>query len=371
MEKPVKSTLIVINVTKSYFPQREKLDKYIDQIYASGWMTNNGKLLEELEQRLKAFLGVEYLVLVSNGTLALQVAYHVLGIKNEVITTPFSFVATTNSLLWENLTPVFVDIEPHTFNIDPGLIESAISPNTTAILPVHVFGNACEVEKLDIISKKYSLKLIYDAAHAFDVSDGNSNVLRYGDASTLSFHATKIFHTIEGGAIILHNEEDYTKAKLLINFGISDYDKVDLLGINCKMNEFQAAMGLAVLDDFEQISIGRERVWEKYVDAFTKIPEVQLQVNNERFKNNYSYFPVVFQSEAKLLEIKQELNNQNINPRRYFYPSLNRLEYLQHANPCPVSESLSKRILCLPIFPDLDENAQDAIIKIIIDKLIK
>jgi len=361
----------VINVTKSYFPQREKLDQYIDRIYSSGWMTNNGNLLDELEQRLKTFLGVEYLVLVSNGTLALQVAYHVLGIKNEVITTPFSFVATTNSLLWENLTPVFVDIDPHTFNIDPSLIESAITPKTTAILPVHVFGNACEVEKLDIISKKHSLKLIYDAAHAFDVSDGDTNVLRYGDASTLSFHATKIFHTIEGGAIILHNEEEYKKAKLLINFGISDYDKVDILGINCKMNEFQAAMGLAVLDDFEQISLGRERVWKKYLDAFTKIHGVQLQINNERFKNNYSYFPIVFESEAKLMAIKLELNKQNINPRRYFYPSLNRLDYLHQTNQCPVSESLAVRILCLPIFPDLDEKVQENIIKIITEKLIQ
>ncbi|MFZ4546061.1 MAG: DegT/DnrJ/EryC1/StrS family aminotransferase [Bacteroidales bacterium] len=359
----------MINVTKSYFPQREKLDQYIDRIYASGWMTNNGKLLDELEQRLKEFLGVEYLVLVTNGTLALQVAYHVLGIKNEVITTPFSFVATTNSLLWENLTPVFVDIDPLTFNIDPSLIERAITPRTSAILAVHVFGNACDVERLELIRKKYNLKIVYDAAHAFDVSDGKSNVLQFGDASILSFHATKIFHTIEGGAIILHSEEEYKKAKLLINFGISDYDKVDILGINCKMNEFQAAMGLAVLDEFEQIAIGRKKVWVKYLDAFRSNPNIQLQFSSSRFMNNHSYFPIVFDNEATLLTIKKDLNLQNIFPRRYFYPSLNQLDYLEHSAQCPVSESLAKRILCLPIFPDLDGNIQDQIIKIIFEKL--
>ena len=282
-----------------------------------------------------------------------------------MITTPFSFVATTNSLLWENLTPVFVDIHPSTFNIDPCKIVKAITPKTSAVLPVHVFGNACEVQELETICRENKLKLIFDAAHAFNVNDGERNILTYGDASTLSFHATKIFHTIEGGAIILRNEEQYHKAKLLINFGISSYDKVDLPGINCKMNEFQAAMGLAVLDEFEQLSLRRKNVWERYWASFSAMEHIQLQKLNTRFGNNYSYFPVVFDSEKQLLDIKTKLNNEEIYPRRYFYPSLNELDYLDHTASCPVSESLSLRILCLPMFPDLDETDQDRIIRIV------
>ena len=328
-------------------------------------MTNDGQLLNELERRLTEFLGVEYLVLVTNGTLALQVAYRILGIKNHVITTPFSFVATTNSLLWENINPVFVDIDPATFNIDPHLIGKAITPAVTAVLPVHVFGNACPVDELETVCRDHGLKLIYDAAHAFNVTDGKRNLLQYGDASILSFHATKIFHTIEGGAIILHDPEQYRKAKLMINFGISGYDQVDLPGINCKMNEFQAAMGLAVLDDFTQISMQRKQVWERYLNAFSGNGQIRLQHLNSRFDNNFSYFPVVFDSEAKLLHVKEILNRAGINPRRYFYPSLNRLEYLGNVQPCPGSESLSQRILCLPLFPDLDETIQDQIIQMV------
>ena len=353
------------NVTKVYFPRREKLDKYLDRIYDSGWMTNNGQLLDELERRLKEFLGVEYLVLVTNGTLAMQVAYRILGVKNDVITTPFSFVATTNSLLWENLNPVFADIDPATFNLNPQLIEQAITPTTTAVLPVHVFGNGCEVDEMEAICRKNNLKLIYDAAHAFNITDGSRNLLTYGDASTLSFHATKIFHTIEGGAIIFHDEEHYQKAKLMINFGISGYDKVDLLGINCKMNEFQAAMGLAVLDDFEQITIQRKEVWTRYLHAFSDNSRVTIQQLNKKFENNYSYFPVVLKNEPTLLQVKERLNREGINPRRYFYPSLNQLKYLDHQSHCPESESLSQRILCLPLFPDLDEKIQDRIIRIV------
>lgn len=361
----------MINVTKSYFPDRGKLDKYIDRVYESGWMTNNGQLVQELEQRLKDFLGVEYLVLVANGTLALQVAYRVLELSGDVITTPFSFVATTNSLIWENLNPVFSDIDPGSFNLDPHLIERSITPETTAVLPVHVFGNACDVDMLDVVCKRNNLKLIYDAAHAFNVSSSDQNVLKYGDASILSFHATKIFHTIEGGAIIFKNEDHYRKAKLLINFGISGYDKVDLPGINCKMNEFQAAMGLAVLDDFEQISLDRRKVWERYSDALAGKAQIRLQDLNKEFKNNYSYFPVVFSSEAHLLYIRQRLNEHDIQPRRYFYPSLNKLEYLKHSNSCTVSEKIAESILCLPIFPGLDEKIQNEIIQIVSENYIQ
>jgi len=359
----------MIHVTKTYFPPREKLNRYIDRIYDSGWMTNNGQLVLELESRLRDFLGVPFVVPVANGTLALQVVYRLLRIKNEVITTPFSFIATSSSLLWEHLTPVFADVDPQTFNIDTDLIEKAITPKTSAVLPVHVFGNACNVSVLEDICRRNNLKLVFDAAHAFSVADGDRNILNFGDASILSFHATKIFHTVEGGAIILHTEEQYRQAKLMINFGISDYDKVDLLGINCKMNEFQAAMGLAVLDDFEQLNLQRKSVWERYRNSFIGNPAIRLQQVNGKFSNNYSYFPVVFRDEAQLLHAKRLMNSEGISPRRYFYPSLNLLGFLDHTGSCPVSESLSNRILCLPMFYDLDETTQARIIQLVKDSI--
>lgn len=355
----------MINVTKTYLPNREKFNCYVDQIFESGWLTNNGRVLQELERQLAAYLGVEHLLLVSNGTLALQIAYKALGITGEVLTTPFSFVATTSSLVWENLTPVFVDIDPESFNIDPNKLEAAITDRTTAILPVHVFGNACEVEKIDELAQRRGLKVIYDAAHAFSVNRNGKSLLNYGDASVLSFHSTKIFHTIEGGAIIFKRKEDYEKACLMINFGISDYDKVDMLGINCKMNEFQAAMGLCVLSEMDDILEGRKRVWEKYRAYFTRHGGVALQQLHPGFSDNYAYFPVVLKDEATLLAVKSELNSLNIYPRRYFYPSLNTLSYLEATVPCPISESLASRILCLPLYADLPAESQEMICSII------
>ncbi|MBP7613014.1 MAG: DegT/DnrJ/EryC1/StrS family aminotransferase [Bacteroidia bacterium] len=351
----------MINVTKTYLPDREKLNSYIDHIYSSGWLTNNGELLQKLEKQLSDYLGVEHLLMVSNGTLALQIAYKALGLSGEVITSPFSFVATTSTLVWENLTPVFADIEKDSFNIDPTNIESKITEKTSAILPVHVFGNACNVEEIDRIARKHNLKIIYDAAHAFGVSGMSKNVLNYGDASILSFHSTKIFHTIEGGAIIFKNKEDYEKAKLMINFGISGYDRVDMLGINSKMNEFQAAMGLCVLSEIKQIIDGREKVWNKYKVYFDARPEFKTQKRNNSFKNNYAYFPLVFENEDLLLKVKKELNEKDIFPRRYFYPSLNKLSYLEKYEPCEISESIASRILCLPLFPDLSPDIQEYI----------
>ncbi len=360
----------MINVTKTYLPDKEKYQSYVDKIFDSGWITNNGSLVHELERELCDFLNVEHLVLVSNGTLALQIAYKVLGLKDEVITTPFSFVATTSSLVWEHLTPVFADINPDTFNIDIHKIKDKFNAKTSAILPVHVFGNACEVEELEKICSEHDVKLIFDAAHAFDVKSAAHNVLNFGDASTLSFHATKIFHTIEGGAIIFKRKEDYDLAKLLINFGISGYDKVDVIGINCKMNEFQAAMGLAILSEMSTIAEKRRKVWMCYYDQFKSLSNVQLQTMNPHFSMNYSYFSVVFKDEETTLRIQRELNVKNIYPRRYFYPSLNKLKYLQDYQSCPVSENLVKRILCLPLFDDLEAAIQEEIIEIVRKNII-
>ncbi len=349
----------MINVTKPYLPERTKLNKYIDQIYDSCWLTNNGPLVQELTARLEKYLGVSNLLLVSNGTSALQIAYKALGVTGQAITTPFSFVATTSSLVWEGIEPIFVDINPETFCINPSNIEAVITAETTAIVPVHVFGNACEVEEIEAIAKKHNLKTIYDGAHAFGVKYKGESLLSYGDATTLSFHATKLFHTSEGGAIIFKNKEDYEKAKLMINFGINGPDSITELGINAKMNEFQAAMGLCVLDEMETITAQRKDIWLTYQTELEGL--VEFQVLNPYANNNYAYAPVLFKTEAQLLKVQKALNDNGTFPRRYFYPSLDTLDYLQPQIPKTHSRDITKLILCLPIYPGLVKQEQNMI----------
>lgn len=357
----------MINVTKTYLPNKEKYKKYIDEIYENEWLTNNGPLVQKLEKRLAEYLGVKNIVLVSNGTVALEIAYRTLGLKGFVITTPFSFVATTSSLVTNGLLPVFADIDEKTFNLDPKNIEKLITPNTSAILPVHVFGNACEVEKIAKIAKKHNLKIVYDAAHAFDVKNGDNSILNYGDISTLSFHATKLFHSIEGGALIINDDELVQKARYLINFGIKNQEEIPELGTNAKMNEFEAAMGLCVLDDIEAIKQKRKNILEKYKKELKGL--IQMQEQNSNATENYSYIPIVFESELQLLKVQKALNEQNIFPRRYFYPSLDTLAYIEPKQECKISREISKKILCLPIYAELEENEQNKIIKIIKENL--
>lgn len=358
----------MINVTKTYLPNIEKYHKYVNEIFKSGWLTNNGKFAKELQKRLEEYLGVKHLILVSNGTIALQIAYKALGIEGEVITTPFSFVATTSTLKWEGLTPIFVDIDKETFNIDYTKIEEAITEKTSGIVPVHVFGNGCEVEEINKIAKKYNLKVVYDAAHAFAVQYKGESVLNYGDISTVSFHSTKIFHTIEGGAIIVNNDELYEKINLMINFGISGPDNIECLGINAKMNEFEAAMGLCILDDVDQIIKKREKVYEYYRELLPNL--IQYQKKNKECTNNYAYFPVVFESEDILLNAIKKLNENGITPRRYFYPSLEKLPYIDNKNGTNISDSISKRILCLPMYDSLEEIQIEKIVNIIKEAII-
>ena len=353
----------MINVTKTYLPDPEKYKSYVDRIFSSGWVTNNGQFVQELEKRLCEYLGVDNLLLISNGTLALQVAYRALGISGEAITTPFSFVATASSLVWEGIQPVFADINPDSLNIAPEKTESLINNNTSAIVPVHVFGNACEIDAIERIAQNHNLKTIYDAAHAFGVHYKGKSILNYGDASILSFHGTKVFHTIEGGAIIFKNKKHLDAARLMINFGIPGYDQVSDLGINCKMNEFQAAMGLCVLDDMEFIHNSRKNVWEKYTDSFKSFRSVSLQKQNESSSLNYSYFPVILDSEDLLFKLRDALLKKDISPRRYFFPSLEQLPYVKSGQQVPVSASIAERILCLPIYPDLEPSVQDSIIE--------
>jgi dTDP-4-amino-4,6-dideoxygalactose transaminase len=355
----------MINVTKAHLPDKSLLMGYIDRMYQNHWLTNDGENVQELEKQLREYLGVKHLVLVSNGTLALQIAYKALGISGDVITTPFSFVATTSSLVWEGLNPVFADIDRVSLNIDSESVKKCITPHTSAILGVHVYGRPCNVEGLHQIAKENNLRLIYDAAHAFGVKYGDQSLLNFGDISTLSFHATKIFHTIEGGAIITPHEDVYHRIKLLINFGISGPDKVTGLGINAKMNEFQAAMGLCNLREIFQIISTRKMVYERYIG---NLPKSILLEPIAAASLNYSYFPVLLDSENTVLRVQGKLKAQAVNTRRYFFPPLNRLNYVK-SSPCPVAEDVTNRVLCLPIFSDLSLEDVDRICSVLIDVL--
>ncbi len=353
----------MINVTKTYLPNIDKYKNYIDEIYASGQITNNGQMVKRLEKRLAEYLGVKNLILVANGTVALEIAYRTLELKGFAITTPFSFVATTSSLVTNGLLPIFVDIDSKTLNIDPKKIEEKITPNTSAIVATHVFGNPCDVEAIEEIAKKHNLKVVYDGAHTFGVNYKNKNIANYGDITTLSFHATKLFHTIEGGALIINDDELVQKARYLINFGIKNQEEIPHLGTNAKMNEFEAAMGLCILDDIENIRNSRKEVYETYKKELEGIVEFQEQ--NENSTQNYSYFPVVFENEEQLLKVQKALNEKEIFPRRYFYPSLDTLDYIEPKQECEISRDISKRILCLPIYAGFEKDVLDAIISTI------
>ena len=356
----------MINVTKTFLPP---IDEYFDKIktiWESKWITNQGPLTGELESKLKEYLGVKNLLLVSNGTIALQIAIKALELKNEIITTPYSYVATTSSILWENCTPVFCDIEDKTFCIDADKIENLITDKTTGILATNVYGFPCDYEKIKTIADKHGLKVIYDGAHSFGVKINGDSVFNFGDISTVSFHATKLFHTIEGGAIITNDEKLSAKMFLYRAFGHLDDDHYSV-GINGRTSEFNAAMGLCNLpriNDFinrrKDINILYRRLLSNSGLKFPVIPD-----NTEY---NYSYFPVIFRSEEQMLLIKDKLSENNINTRRYFYPSLNKLPYLK-GNSCPLSESTAKRVLCLPLYYELSNEEVEFISNIISDNL--
>ncbi|RMO07540.1 Aminotransferase, DegT/DnrJ/EryC1/StrS protein [Pseudomonas cichorii] len=356
----------MINVTKTYLGDIDKFKTYVEGIYARGWLTNHGPLVGELESRLKEYLGVRHIILTNNGTLALQVAYRALGLSGSAVTTPFSFVATTSSLQWEGIRPIFADIDPHTWNISPRHIESAIAEDTSAIVGTHVFGNPCAVDAIEQIARKHRLKVVYDGAHAFAVRHAGHSVLNRGDISTLSFHATKLFHTIEGGAIITNDDELARRVYLLCNFGIADVDKIDGIGINAKLNEFSAAMGLCILDNIENILEERAEIAHRYSSRLESYLDLQQPEPDSEL--NHSYFPVALQDEQHLLRVRAALNVRSINPRRYFYPSLDTLEYLQPQPGQTVSRALSERVLCLPIYPGLSHEDQDRVIHTLIEE---
>ncbi|MBI2280241.1 MAG: DegT/DnrJ/EryC1/StrS family aminotransferase [Flavobacteriales bacterium] len=353
----------MITVTKTFFPPIVEYQKQLQRIWDNQWLTNRGSLVLELENNLKNHLGVSNIIAMTNGTLPIQIALKLFGNGGEIITTPFSYVATTAAIVWENCTPVFVDIHPDYLTIDEAKIEAAITPKTTAILATHVYGNPCNVEVIEKIAAEHNLKVIYDAAHCFGVTYDNQSIFNYGDVSTCSFHATKLFHTGEGGAIFCKSQQLYDKLFYHHNFGHNGPLAFFGVGINAKMSELQAAMGLAVLPHIDFIIAERKKVVDFYnahLD-FTKLRKLTIR---EKTQWNYSYYPVIFESEEKLLEIQQKLNDSNIIPRRYFNPALNTLPYVNY-KAMPIAESIAKRVMCLPLYVGLSENELELIVTVI------
>jgi dTDP-4-amino-4,6-dideoxygalactose transaminase len=351
----------MIPVTRPHLPEMSRYLKYIERCYENNQLTNNGPLVQELKARLEEYLGVQNLLLVANGTLALQIAYKVLGVSGKAITTPFTFVATSSSLRWEGIEPVYADIDAQSLDLSPEKVLEVIDPDVTALVPVHVYGNPCDVEAFDRIAKEHGLKVIYDAAHAFGVRLNGKSILQWGDAATLSFHATKVFHTVEGGAIVFKRKEDYERACQLINFGYEEGEVVDE-GINAKMSEFHAAMGLCMLDEIDTVLQQREGVYFRYYEALKD--HFEMPAWREGATRNYAYFPVLFPSEDALLKTQERLNEAGIFPRRYFYPSLDTLGYGQPDGESPISRDRARRVLCLPIYPALPLGVQDRIVSI-------
>jgi dTDP-4-amino-4,6-dideoxygalactose transaminase len=362
-----------IYVTRPFLPPLEEFLPYLERIWDKKWLTNNGEFHRQFEAELAEFLGVRYLSLFANGTLALITALQALRISGEVITTPYSFVATTHALWWNNIQPVFADIEPEFFTLDPEKVEAAISPRTSAILAVHVYGYPARIEELQELADIYGLKIIYDAAHAFGVKKDGISVLNFGDLSILSFHATKVFHTFEGGAIVCHDEKMKKRIDFLKNFGFANEVTVVQPGINAKMNEVQAAMGLLQLKYFDRVVAARKKVAEFYREHLKDIPGITFPEDIPGVQHNYSYFPVFIHSAEygrTREEVYQLFRDHHIMVRRYFYPLISNLP-IYHALPSaskenlPVANRISEEVLCLPIYDDLEEQQLEKIVDIL------
>lgn len=349
----------MIQTTKPFLPPYSEYISYLDGIWSRNWLTNNGPLVRELELKLREYLGMDDLVYVSNGTIALQLALKSLGLKGEIITTPFSYVATTSSIVWEGCDPVFVDIDRGSFNIDPNKIPEAIGPRTTGILATHVFGNPCDVNAISRIAEEYQLKVIYDAAHAFGTRINGHSLFHYGDISVTSFHATKLFHTVEGGAVFTKDPELIRRLRLMRNFGHDGPERFSGVGINGKNSEFHAAMGLCNLKYVDDILTRRREQWSRYNEYLSDLPLIRQKIH-DNCEYNCAYYPIVLRTEDEALRLAIGLANQGISTRRYFYPSLSRLSYVK-ARATPISDSISSRILCLPLYHDLDVNDQISI----------
>ena len=357
-----------INVTKTFLPNQDQYNAILKRAWDNSWITNRGELVLELEDKIKNRFGINNMIATTNGTLPLQIAIKALQLKGEIITTPFSYVATTSSIVWENCTPVFVDIDADHLTIDETKIEAKITSKTTAILATHVFGNPCHLDKIEAIAKQHNLKIIYDAAHCFGIRYKGKSIFNYGDVSTSSFHATKIFHTGEGGAIFCNDRTLHDTLYYHHNFGHNGPDAFHGLGINAKISELQAAMGLAVLPYFESILENRIKLYNLYLSLLKVHDNLSFQKIREFTDYNCSYFPVIFKSDKQLISTIEALNNEAIYPRRYFYPSLDSLPYVEKAD-VPISKSIASRILCLPLYFDLKTSEVKQIASIILKHL--
>lgn len=353
----------MIPVTRPFMPPLEEFEPYLKKIWESKWLTNNSHYHQELEKALCDYLGVKHISLFSNGTLALVTALQALKITGEVITTPFSFVATTHALWWNGIKPVFVDIEPETFNLSADKIEAAITPHTTAILPVHVYGNPCNTARIQQIADTYGLKVIYDAAHTFGAKQNGTSICSFGDLSILSFHATKVFTTFEGGAIVCQDEKTKRRIDFLKNFGFADEVTVVAPGINAKMNEVQAAYGLLQLKYVDTLIAKRKKVAETYRTLLKGVAGISFLNDIQQVDHNYAYFPVLI-DEKKYGRSRDDaydfLYSNGYYSRKYFYPLISEFPSYKSlpsssADNLPVSSSVSRQVLCLPIYPDLEE----------------
>lgn len=345
----------------------EEYNFFLEKVWKNKWLTNRGALALELEEKLKKYLNVTNIIAVNNGTMPLQIALKVLGKHGEIITTPFSYIATTSAIVWENCTPVFVDIHPEYLTIDETKIEKAITSKTTAILATHVFGNPCNIQEINKIAEKYNLKVIYDAAHCFGVKYDSTSIFNYGDVSTCSFHATKIFHTGEGGAMFCKDTKLFQELFYSHNFGYNGSEVIQGLGINAKISELHAAMGLAVLKYMDYIFTERKKIVDYYNENlnFMSLRTIKIRENTDW---NYAYYPIILKDEDTMFAIVEILNKNNIFPRRYFFPSLNNIKYVNNIE-MPISDAISKRILCLPIYPTLEMEELKKIIQIVNDSL--
>lgn len=336
-----------IYVTMPTLAPLEEVNDIMKSIWASGIMTHNGPLVQRFEKEVCEFLGVPHMVSCCNGTLALQMAIKALGRTGEIITTPFTFIATISSIMWEHCTPVFVDIDPYTLNIDPKKIEERITCHTVAIMPVHVFGNACQIDEIDVIAKAHKIPVIYDAAHAVGVKYHGKSIMEYGDMSCTSFHATKMLNTAEGGGVFTLDEELDEKLRRIRFFGFENHADIIEDGFNGKMTEVHAAVGLANLKYLDKALADRKEKYARYKELLSQNPEVSFQQITSDC--NYSYFPVIFKDEASTLKVVEALNAKNVFPRRYFYPSVNTFSKLVPYVAMPKSEDVASRILCLPL----------------------
>ena len=357
----------MINVTKTFFPPIEEYQQQLERIWKNQWLTNRGELLLELEEKVKKYLSVSNVIIMTNGTIPIQIALKILGKEGEIITTPFSYVATTSSIIWEHCKPIFVDIHPEYLTIDETKIEAAITPKTTAILATHVFGNPCHVEAIEAIAKKHNLKVIYDAAHCFGVTYKGKSIFDFGDLSTCSFHATKLFHTGEGGALFCNDADLNHQMYFSHNFGHNGPLDFHGLGINGKTSELQAAMGLSVLPYMDEIIKSRKEAVDFY-NANLNFEKLQTIKIRENTTWNYSYYPILLESETQLLKAQKALNEAEIFPRRYFYPSLNTIDYVKGES-MPISEDVASRVLCLPLYAGLKPSELEQIVTIINNNL--